>query len=89
MILNNYLENLHDKNVKENVLKLHKEIETSQTQHINDIEKYNERLSKVKALLKNNDEVLLQLFMSDIIEHKTIVQKLYDKEAVETKEIVI
>ena len=80
-ILDNYLDN---KDVKEEVLKLHTDIELSQKRQLADIKMYNQKIEKIKELLKDNDKVLLELFINDIVEHAQRVEQLF-----ETKEVVI
>ena len=80
-ILDNYLDN---KDVKEEILKLHTDIELSQKRQLADIKIYNQKIEKIKELLKDNDKVLLELFINDIVEHAQRVEQLF-----ETKEVVI
>ena len=86
VILDNYLENLDNKSVKEEVLKLHTDIEIYQKQQLDSIKKYNKKIDKIKEILKDNDDVLLQLFIDDIVEHKNSVEELFNEDK---KEIVI
>ena len=83
--LDEYLEKMRNKDLKccnnlsERLLKYHTEIESEQRAHVNNVIRYNDKLIKLKKLIKNEniDKGVLDLFMFDAIEHLDTINDIY------------
>ena len=83
--LDEYLEKMRNKdlkccnNVSERLLKYHTEIESEQRNHVNSVIKYNDKLIKLKKLIKDEaiNSSVLDLFMYDAIEHSSTINDIY------------
>ena len=66
-------------NVSERLLKYHTEIESEQRNHVNSVIKYNDKLIKLKKLIKDEaiNSSVLDLFMYDAIEHSSTINDIY------------
>ena len=83
--LDNYLEEMRNRDLKccnnlsEKLLKYHTEIESEQRNYVNSVIKYNDKLIKLKKMIKEQTglDSVLDLFMFDALEHSDTINDIY------------